>query len=256
MRFLKILLTLFLCINLLTEVICYAENNLSEYKLNSRALVKKIFFSGYEWEIKSGRYHPGKNDWLADNVWVDQEGLLHLKINRVGGQWYCAELSTVKSFGYGTYQFQVIGEVDKLDPNIVLGLFVYPGPENPDESNELDIEYTKWGKPDGPIGNYTVTPSKETYRFPSSLNGNYTTHQFTWTDKQVLFQSFYGHVVNHDVEFANWLYNAQKYNGKIALPPVRVHMNLWLLKGKPPLDGQEQEIIIKKFIFSDLASTK
>ncbi len=252
MKMLKIVLALglFLYTNLSTGITGCAESNFSQDNLNDSQLPKRIFFSGYEWEVKAGRHHPGKNDWLADNVWVDSEGLLHLKITRRDTQWYCAELRTVKSFGYGTYQFQVIGTVDKLDPNIVLGLFVYPAPENPDEGNEIDIEYAKWGKPEAPSGNYTVASSSTTYHFHSLLEGNYTTHQFVWTDQQVNFQSFHGHVVTEDMEIANWLYNAKTYQGKTAVPPVRVHMNLWLFRGKAPLDSQEQEIIINKFIFT------
>jgi len=219
-------------------------------RLADNRATKHIFFAGYEWEVKSGHYYPGKNDWLADNVWVDNEGFLHLKITHVGKQWYCAEVASVRRFGYGSYQFQVIAPVDKLDANIVLGLFVYPGPENPDQKNELDIEFAKWGKPGQPIGNYTVTPSQKTHHFSFSLEGDYTTHQFIWTKEQILFQSSYGHVMNDATEFSSWLYNTQEYDGKTAIPPVRVHMNLWLFMGKSPLDGQEQEIIIKNFIFN------
>ncbi len=249
-----LVLSLFLFISVLAPITCHAENNFSGQDVNKKYRTKHIFFSGYEWEVKSGRYHPGKNDWLADNVWVDNEGFLHLKITRAGKHWYCAEVTSVRRFGYGSYQFQVIAPVDKLDANIVLGLFVYPGPENPDQNNELDIEFAKWGKPGQPIGNYTVTTSQKTHYFPCSLEGNYTTHQFIWTKEQILFQSFYGHVVNDATEFSRWLYNAQEYNEKITVPPVRVHMNLWLFMGKSPLDGQEQEIIIKKFIFSAIPS--
>ena len=252
MKMLKIVmaLSLFLYTNLLIGITCYAGNDLSEDTLNDKQLAKHIFFAGYEWEVKSGRYNPGENEWLSDNVWVDRDGFLHLKITRVGSRWYCAELSTIKFFGYGTYQFQVIGAMDQLDPNIVLGLFVYPGSENTDEGNELDIEYAKWGKVDGPIGNYTVVPSEATYHFPCLLNGNYTTHQFIWTDEQVLFQSFHGHTVQDEMEFANWLYRTKYYKDKNVVPPVRVHMNLRLFRGNPPLDGKEQEFIIKRFIFS------
>lgn len=213
---------------------------------------KYIVFAGYEWEVKEGRYHPGKNDWLANNVWVDKQGYLHLKVSRVGNRWYCAEVSSVKRFGYGSYQFQVIGAVDKLDPNIVLGLFVYPGRENFAEDNEIDIEFTKWGEPDAATGNYTVAAAAETYHFPFYLDGNYTSQQFTWTKNQILFQSFHGHVPSDDTQFSSWLYNSDEYLGKMPKPPVRVHMNLWLFLGKPPIDGQEREVVIKNFIFKPI----
>lgn len=212
-------------------------------------LDKHLFFSGYEWEVKSGSHDPGNNNWSADNVWVDQDGL-HLKITWNNGQWHCAELLSVPCFSYGSYEFQVIGSLDQLDTNTVLGLFVYPCPENPNPDNEIDIEFTGWGNQTGIIGNYTVTAAKETYRFPFSLEGSYTTHRFNWTPTQILFQSFHGHAAYDAVKFGNWLYQAADYDGRQIMPPVRVHLNLWLFSGKPPANNAEQEVIIKKFIFS------
>lgn len=255
MKFLKatLVFSLLVAMNLVFPgVTVHAVSSFNESRLHDRRLTKNIFFSGYEWEVKSGRYAPGNNHWLGNNVWVDKDGFLHLKITRTGSRWYCAEVTSVKSFGYGSYQFQVIAPVDKLDPNIVLGLFVYPGPENSDTGSELDIEFSKWGEPGGPAGTYTVTSSQETYHFPCSLDGIYTAHQFDWTDNQILFQSFHGHVLNENTVFNSWLYNSAEYMGKIATPPVRVHMNLWLFLGQAPLDGKEQEIIIKKFIFEPI----
>lgn len=211
---------------------------------------KKILFSGYEWVAKSGRYGPGNNDWLADNVWVDKDGFLHLKITYREGRWYCAELRSVESFTYGSYQFFIIGEIDQLDPNIVLGLFVYPAEDNPDLDNEIDIEFTRWGEIAGPIGNYTVAATEKTYSFDFSLEGSYTAHNFIWNEGNVLFQSFFGHIVKDGAKIQQWSYESEKFEGKKVVPPVRVHMNLWLFRGEPPLNGKEQEIIIKRFIFS------
>ncbi|NEU73400.1 hypothetical protein PI95_012690 [Hassallia byssoidea VB512170] len=44
---------------------------------------KTINFSGYVWEVRSsGDGGPGPNHWSSDNVWVDQDGYLHLKITQ------------------------------------------------------------------------------------------------------------------------------------------------------------------------------
>lgn len=59
---------------------------------------------------------------------------MHLKLSAVKGNWYAAELATTQRLGFGTYQWQLIGRIDQLDPNVVLGLFTYPtadvGPES------------------------------------------------------------------------------------------------------------------------------
>jgi len=209
---------------------------------------KYIWFSGYEWKVKSGHYAPGKNEWRADNAWVDIDGYLHLKITQQAGNWYCAEVTSLKPFGYGVYQFQVISQIEKLDPNMVFGLFVYPSEEKEsNKDNEIDIEFAQWGKLDAPRGNYTVTP--DVYSFPFSLEGNYTVHQFTWDSQQVQFQSFHGHMPAKKTEFSNYLYIPSDY-GKIApVPPVRVHMNFWLFLGDAPLDNEEREVVIRSFKF-------
>jgi hypothetical protein len=43
--------------------------------------------------------------------------------------------------GFGRYQFWIEGRVDRLDPNVVLGLLNYPTPDvGPDATNEIDID--------------------------------------------------------------------------------------------------------------------
>ena len=46
---------------------------------------KTIRFAGYEWIVKSGIHEgPGPNGWNENNVWVDQNGYLHLKLTKQG----------------------------------------------------------------------------------------------------------------------------------------------------------------------------
>jgi hypothetical protein len=126
---------------------------------------------------------PGPNSWDENNVWVDQDGYLHLTITNRGGQWYCSQVSMAGRLGFGRYQFWVIGRIDKFDPNVVFGLFNYPTPDvGPDGTHEIDIEFADWGKPKAPIGNYTVWPAKTGFnraykRFSIALNGDFTTHR-------------------------------------------------------------------------------
>src|SRR3954463_15767795 len=108
-----------------------------------------LHFAGYDWTVKSGNgLGPGPCDWSESNAWVDETGALHLKISHTGGTWSCAEVETTQSLGFGRYQWWVIGEVDKLDANVVLGLFNYPTPDvGPDGPHEIDIAVPRWGIP-------------------------------------------------------------------------------------------------------------
>src|SRR6516225_6734790 len=166
---------------------------------NASSPAKTIRFAGYDWVAKSATHEgPGPNNWNENNVWVDQGGYLHLKLTKQGDRWYCAEVSTEDRLGFGRYQFWVVGRVDRLDPNVVLGLFNYPTPDvGPDGTHEIDIEFAKWGKPQAPIGNYTVWPAKKGlnnahYTFPMQLNNDKTTHRFVWDSTSVTCQSLVG----------------------------------------------------------------
>jgi hypothetical protein len=221
---------------------------------------KALSFGGYEWEVRpSGTGGPGPNAWNPQNVWVDKAGL-HLKISRVRTgektEWQCAELSTKQSLGFGTYEFQVICPIDRLDRYVVLGLFDYPTPEvGPDGTNEIDIEFAHWGHADAPIGNYTIYPASgqrgkdDTHPFSFTLKGDYTTHRFVRTAEKVSLQSLHGHRNDNQNEIASWVY-APLDKRLIPQKPLPVHINLWLFQGKAPDDGKEVLITIKKFTFT------
>ncbi len=220
-----------------------------------------IQFSGYQWDVRSGTGGPGPNTWDPANVWVDAQGALHLKITAQGGAWSCAEVSTKKRFGFGRYQFQVISPLDQLDRNVVLGLFNYPTPDvGVDGTNEIDIEFARWGDEANPPGNYTVWPAQaglapRTHPFSFALDGTYTTHRFTWSSRRIFFQSLYGHRNDNRNRFASWVYRPSAYAKYIPQKPMPVHLNLWLFQGLPPTDGQEVEAIVKSFKFTKLVAS-
>lgn len=218
---------------------------------------KTIRFSGYDWIVRpSGAGGPGPNYWSENNVRVDQSGNLHLKVTQVNGRWYCSEVSTSKRLGFGRYQFWIVGRVDKLDPNGVFGLFNYPTPDvGPDGTHEIDIEFARWGNLSNPIGNYTVWPAQATLRptgktFPISLNGNYSTHRFTWSPTNVYFQSLNGHYDDNRNLFASWLYQPDNPASRISQQAMPIHINLWLFKGLPPKNGQPIELVVRSFKFT------
>mgnify|MGYP000863207142 CR=1 FL=1 len=221
-----------------------------------------IGFSGYTWTVKSGDHLPPGapngvgNNWSASNVSVGPTGDLHLKITNVNGKWYCAEISTTIPFGFGKFQWQVISRLDQLDPNIVLGLFTYPTPNvGPDGTNEIDIEFARWGSPSHPPGNYTVYPAvtgrpPTAHTFNFTLQGTYTTQRFTWQTKSMLFQSLHGHTDTNANEFSRWTFAPRQPSKDIPQKPVPVHINLWLFQGHAPTNQQPVEVVIHQFKFT------
>jgi hypothetical protein len=225
------------------------------------------WFAGYEWLAKSGdNSGPNSNNWSNQNAWVDENGYLHLKITKNGNKWYSAEVWTVKKLGFGQYQFYVIGRIDQLDPNVVLGMFNYTGP---DGAREIDIEIARWGNPSNPNLNYSAYPKqigkyKETTfcnsknrdrwrchrEFHFLLNGTYTTHRFNWSSKQVSFQNLHGHRNDNKYEIASWT-TPSEYSNLVPQDPMPVHINLWLNEKELGLkSGKEFEIIIASFTYT------
>ena len=91
------------------------------------AQAKDVEFGGCTWAVRSGRGGPGPNAWDENNAWLDTSTNLHLKISPRDGKWSCAEVTMRRRLGFGRYQFQTTGRLDRLDDNVVLGLLNLPG---------------------------------------------------------------------------------------------------------------------------------
>ena len=217
---------------------------------------KEIQFGGYTWTVRSGRGGPGPNAWDDSNVWLDSSTNLHFKISQRDGKWSCAEITMRKRLGFGRYQFQLSGRIDRFDDNVVLGLFNYPtGDVGPGATHEIDIEFARWGNAKNPMGNYTVWPVEKSLKqvsksFPFVLTDDQSTHRFIWSQHQVQYRSMHGHRDDDREEFGQWDYSPNEPSRYISQQPMPVHINLWLFKGLPPKNGQEVEIVIHDFKFT------
>jgi hypothetical protein len=215
-----------------------------------------VQFAGYDWTVKSGTGGPGPNLWNERNVWVDEQGWLHLKISRRDGQWSCAEVVMQQRLGFGAYDFEISGRIDRLDDHVVLGLFNYPPADvGPDGTHEIDIEFARWGQAENPAGNYVVWPAQpglrqQTSTFAFSLEHELTLHRFHWSRTRVVFGSWRGQTAQASEQLGGWTFGPSSPAASISSQAMPVHMNLWLFQGRPPKDGQEVEIVIRAFRFA------
>jgi hypothetical protein len=241
-----------------------------------------IAFSGYQWLLKQSdrMVGPGPNYFSSDpeNVWVDDQGRLHLRITHRNDQWQCPELICQTPMGYGKYIFCVDSRVDMLDPNVVAGLFTWDDKAAKSQANcEIDIEFSRWTEANAPNLHYSVQPA----RGPDDPSGRYherftahrmnlqnpeSTHLFEWTPDGVAFASF----ANQDHPTAriiyHWAYDADNPPRRSGIggvsepvgvpvpgPDTRLRINLWLVdgdgdgRGDPPFNGEQAEIIIDRF---------
>jgi len=241
-----------------------------------------ITFCNQNWELKNGYQAPGENYYSnsINNVWLDDQDRLHLKIIKRDNKWYCAEvLSQSQGWGYGKYTFDVetvimkvededgkISYINDLDKNAVVGLYTYDSNTTHKSHNELDIEFAKWGNPNNDIGNFVVwydtteSGNKRNFNnFPIDVGGNYV-YRFKWTASNIIFYSsgmtscpLYPESFQYK-EGDSIVGTSGEGYGYIPIPnKERVLMNIWLNGGNPPADNniKEIEVIVNSFQFEE-----
>ena len=160
----------------------------------TRAPVKTIHFSGYDWTVRSVDSDRGgePNAYDPANAWVDEKGFLHLQTAERGGRWTCAEVSLTRSLGYGAYDF-VVQDIAHLPASAVVGLLTYDDTGTETFGNEIDVELSRWGDPKRKNSQYLVQPyyvAENVFRFESKPGT--VTHSFQWEPGRVTFQSGIG----------------------------------------------------------------
>ena len=241
-----------------------------------------ITFAGRRWYVRSSTSWtgPGLNVFSSstNNVWVDSQGMLHLKITKVSGKWQCAEIFSADTVGYGEYTFQLASQADKIDKNAVFGMFTWDNNTfQSDGNSEIDIEFAKWGKSWLSPLLYSVQPtgsgSYTERNYTNSgfvLNQDNSTHFFKWAPTQVSFNSYYGHGTGTPAGSWSFYDSSQprrKIEGSrtsdlIVIPKpgttTRLHLNLWLNDsngdgyGDAPSDGQAVEVVVKSVDYRPL----
>lgn len=219
---------------------------------------RTVNFGGRTWRVKGpGFYGPGPNlfDDSAGAVWVDAWGRLHLSIRNIGGSWYSSEVTLTDALGYGDYVFTTRGRLDLLDPNAVLGLFLWEYGDCYDTAylwwnpyNEIDIEFSRWGNPAGTNAQFVAQPwdaAGNLFRFTAAFGDDeVTSHAMRWLPQRVEYRSWRG---GPDAEgpanmIASWTYEGPH----LPRPETpRVHLNLWQLA--TPAAGQE--VVFDAFTF-------
>jgi hypothetical protein len=218
-------------------------------------MARTINWSGYTWTVRDTgdiKQGPGPNYFSSStqNVWVDANGDLHLKIIKHDNKWYCPEIYLDQSLGYGEYIWFGKSQFDdNIDKNIVLGFFTY---EN--DTREIDIEFSRWSVEDADNAGFTCQPyylTGNTLPFDIDMSaGTYSTSRFDWQPTYIYYLFAHGHYENPPVNniVMDWLYQGS------SLPPLtgdeRVHINMWLNQGVAPSDNQEKEVVIKSFLFN------
>ncbi len=229
------------------------------YANRSNPSARQFNFSGYHWWVRTSAGNlagPGPNYFSdsTNNAWLDAQGALHLKITYTNSTWQCVEVISERNFGYGQYRFTVNAPVNTLDASAVLGLFTWSN-DSAYNDREIDVEFSRWNYAFGTnyVGDYAVSPYNPGQVLRLSLPAGITnsTHSFIWQSNNVAFQGLDG---NFDPAppAGNIL---QTWSCSHGIPPAggeQVHINLWLNKGNPPVNGQPVEVVISNFTYVPL----
>ena len=223
--------------------------------------VRFLSFSGYDWSVKNSTspVGPGPNYFSdqTNNVWIDTNGWLHLRITHRTNAWQNAEIISARTFGPGNYRFELNSPVDAINTNVTLGLFTYS--DDPAFTDrEIDVECGRWENPaDTNNAQFVVqpfAPANHLVRYRVSPTLIDTTHFFIWETNQVIFQAQNGAYATG----AKNIINSWVFTNSTEVPvsgDENVHLNLWMVQGDPPTDGNEVEVVIKSFNFVPLGAT-
>jgi len=213
-------------------------------------------FAGLVWERKSGCGGPGPNCWAPENAeLVPGEGV-HLRLTRRMGKWYAGEIRTVAPVPCGSYSAYLVGRTDTLDPNVVLGYFLYDddaGETTEPCPDELDMESSRFGDSTAPNGHFVsyaagLCGPADLASYSYALEGSYTTHQIDWAPGSVNFRMLHGH--RCAAEQPAYLIGERSFASPLVPGEggLRLHVNLWAFAGNPPTDQQDVEIVIRDIV--------
>ena len=218
----------------------------------------KLNWMGREWRVTNGPM-AGVAPGRASNVQVDSNGYLHLRITKKHGAVTAAELFSNDRMGFGTYQWEIQGAVDKMDPHAVLGLFPY-GPQDGigrDGENEIDIEFSKWANTlcgGACNGDFTVYPSTGHFStgateddFALNLGRvDLVTARMTWSATRITETVMSGLQPLGTAQnvLHTWTFAPPDYLVRIPQRPVPVGMNLWCFQNKV---ATSQAVVVRSF---------
>ena len=193
------------------------------------------------------------------NVSVDGNGHLHMRIVNRGGTYTESEVFTTQTLGFGTYQWQIEGAVDQMDPTTVLGLFNYGAKAGVgvDAENEIDIEFSRWNNTCKgcnadftfypATGNKALGPMEDNFIYDPK-GSTLTTARFEWSSKRIVATIMSGlQPLGTTTNVLQTLtFEPTDYSARIPQVPLPLGINLWCFRATPSAD---QEVVIRKFEF-------
>ncbi|WP_150133239.1 hypothetical protein [Acidisarcina polymorpha] len=203
-------------------------------------------FSGLQWKVRTvpGDRASKTNEYSSDNVFVDDAGTLHMRLIRNSHGWVCSEVNSIRSFGYGTYTFN-ISDVAQLEPAVMFSAFTYFDRPLDGDHRELAIRLTRRGVASNTNAEFSIQPSfvpANFYHFnvppgPLQLNMKWRADQgeFTISRDQIPLKQ----------PLESWPFNT----GMPIPNDTHVFINLCNYGYAPSPPTHDAEVVVKRFEF-------
>jgi len=209
------------------------------------APMKRLTFSGYEWDVRqSPSDRGGANDYAPDNAWVDDQGFLHLTLRRREGRWTSAQVTLTRTLGYGTYVF-VVRDTSQLDPAAAMGMLTYDDRGADQNHRELSIEISQWGDRSLSNAQFVVQP----YYVPANVSRfvvppGRATHSFRWEPGRALFRTVRG----AGLQAGQPAVAQHEFTSGVPTPgDEHVQINLYFFRYAPHPPEGDVEVVIERF---------
>lgn len=216
-----------------------------------------VYWGGRAWALDPGVSPAESGSRPTDStsaVWVDGGGALHLKAVSTSSGDTGPSLTALSQTGYGTYTWTVDrASITKLDPYLVLGLFLYssaPTDSPSTRKREIDVENSRFGAASSPNGQFAVQPywvPGHRIRFNVTKGPGTVTERFTWLAGRVTFEAFSG-----PTDTRRGLIEKFSYSGG-DVPPVTagtlLRMNLWTY-WHATQPGYGHEVVLRSFTYT------
>lgn len=218
---------------------------------------KTLRFAGRDWNVNgptTSATLPGPNFFRPENVWIDSNDDLHLKISQDSstGAWTAGRTTLAEELGYGLYTWTVSTDLNILDPWLVFEITLRDEALDPINGHrELNMFYGRQGQPFDNDVEWIVNPLKfapdvrENWNIPASKP--VTQHSLLWTRSLVEFKTT---LPGSSTPLHTWKYTLSD----IPEPGnSRIHLGAWLHLGhSPSLPASAtnlHEIKVSDFIF-------
>lgn len=245
----RIIIFGFILLILLTSVIYFYLSALPPDNQNPVTDVK----AGHQNNVSQGRLSWCGINWrvvsqVENNTWVDDQGRLHMRLQKIGDKWYCTTLESPYKVKYGKFIWNISSPSLNLERNTSIGMFTYA-----DDNHEIDIEINQWpGRNEhlwftnqpGSIEDYPTNTYYSVYSDSPYLNSTNITYIIDWEPTYIN----YSVISCEGLMISNW-----NYTNESGIPHMEstICQYFGILANITPQSEQNKEIVFNSFQYID-----